>query len=68
MAGTDGCGRTPEQVAALLARVDDDPDGHLRSCPACAETVRSLSAGPEMDPDLELRLLSDFRRWRDGAP
>jgi hypothetical protein len=40
---------------------------HLRGCPDCAYTLGRLRAEPAPGPDLELRLLRTFRRWRDGG-
>jgi hypothetical protein len=63
---TEGDGAT---FAAHLADGPDDPAGraeHLRRCVPCARVTKVLRAEPSVGPDLELRLLTAFREWRDA--
>jgi hypothetical protein len=63
---TEGDGAT---FAEHLADGPDDPAGraeHLRRCAPCARVAKALHAEPSVGPDLELRLLTAFREWRDA--
>jgi hypothetical protein len=67
--GDDGEGPDAGTFVAHLAVGEDDPatrGEHLRRCEACAQVVRGLRADPALGPDLELRLLTAFRNWRDA--
>ena len=65
-----GCERAAEIVAAFVEHAANPvgpPAEHLRPCPDCASAVPGLRAPDAPGPDLERRLLRDFRTWRNGA-
>lgn len=65
---TDHPKRRCDLAVELLADADTGQlAAHLRRCRDCADTVWRLRADPAVGPDLELRLLRAFRRWRAGG-